>query len=218
MGTPVEIEFAVNMSVPPGQPREFAVLQIRPLVLNTEPVHLTPEEWDPARLVCWSPKALGNGIIDEIRDLVYVDIRRFERSHTADVAREVSALNQKLMVEHRPYLLVGVGRWGSLDPWLGIPVRWDQIAGARVIVEAGFRDFAVEPSQGSHFFQNITSFMVGYFTVGNNVSEAGVDWQWLFEQTPVESLVYTHHLRFDHPLTVTIDGQHNRGIVRKPEK
>ena len=218
MGAPVEIEFAISMSVPSGHPREFAVLQIRPLVLSTEPVQLSPEEWDPGRLVCWSQKALGNGAIGDIRDIVYVDIRRFERSHTVDVAAEVSALNQKLVAEHRPYLLVGMGRWGSLDPWLGIPVRWDQIAGARVIVEAGFKDVVVEPSQGSHFFHNITSFMVGYFTVGSNTAEGFVDWEWLFEQSPVESLAYTRHLRFDVPLNVTIDGQHNRGIIRKPER
>ena len=218
MGAPVEIEFAISMSVPPDHPREFALLQIRPIVLNTEPVSLSPEEWDPARSVCWSRKALGNGTIGDIHDIVYVDIRRLERSHTADVAEEVSVLNKKLVAEHRPYLLIGVGRWGSLDPWLGIPVRWDQIAGARVIVEVGFRDFAVEPSQGSHFFQNITSFMVGYFTVGNDAAEGFVDWEWLFGQSPVESLTYTRHLRFDLPLAVTIDGRHNTGIIRKPER
>jgi hypothetical protein len=218
MGAPVEIEFAISMSVPSGLPREFAVLQIRPLVLSTEPVHLSPEELDPTRHVCWSQKALGNGVIGDIRDIVYVDIRRFERSHTIDVAAEVSAVNQQLVAEHRPYLLIGMGRWGSLDPWLGIPVRWDQIAGARVIVEAGFKDFAVEPSQGSHFFHNITSFKVGYFTVGDNATEGFVDWEWLFGQSPVESLTYIRHLRFEVPLSVTIDGQHNTGIIRKPER
>ena len=218
MGTPVEIEFAINMSVPSGHPRQFGMLQIRPLVLSTETVHWSPEDWDPARLVCWSGKVLGNGTMEDIYDIVYVDTRRFERSRSTEVSEEVTALNQKLVAEHRPYLLIGVGRWGSLDPWLGIPVRWDQIAGARAIVEAGFKDFAVEPSQGTHFFQNITSFMVGYFTVGNSTAEGGVNWDWLFEQSPMESLWYTKHLRFDHPLTVKIDGQHNRGFVRKPER
>jgi hypothetical protein len=134
-----------------------------------------------------------------------------------DVAAEVSALNQQLVADHRPYLLVGVGRWGSLDPWLGIPVRWDQISGAHVIVEAAFRDISVEPSQGSHFFQNITSFMVGYFTVRQDVAGEGLDWDWLLSQQPASQRAFTRHLRFEHPLVVTIDGRQRRGIIRKPE-
>ena len=218
MGTPVEIEFAATMSVPAGQPVEFALLQIRPLVLNTEPVTIHPDEVDPARLVCWSRNVLGNGVLRDIRDIVCVDVRRFERSRSADVAAEVSVFNQELVEERRPYLLIGVGRWGSLDPWLGIPVRWDQISGARVIVEASLRDIAVEPSQGSHFFQNITSFMVGYFTVGLDATGGFLDWDWLLGQTPAASLVYTRHLRFADPLLVTIDGQQRCGVIRKPER
>jgi hypothetical protein len=218
MGTPVEMEFAANMCVPEGERREFALLQIRPLVLSTEPVDFASEQCDPVQLVCRSERVLGNGMMRNIRDVVCVDIRRFERLHTRDVAAEVSTLNQKLVAERRPYLLVGVGRWGSLDPWLGIPVRWDQIAGARAIVEAGFEDIDVEPSQGSHFFQNITSFMVGYFTIPRNATNGFLDWDWLLQQPPVESLAYTRHLRFEAPLIVAIDGQHNRGIIRKPER
>jgi CheY-like chemotaxis protein len=217
MGTPVEIEFAATIPAPGSRPAEFAVLQIRPLVVNTEPVALDPEEADPAHLVCWSRNVLGNGVWRDIRDVVCVDIRRFERSRSPDVALEVHALNQQLTAERRPYILVGAGRWGSLDPWLGIPVRWDQISGARVIVEAAFTDISVEPSQGSHFFQNITSFMVGYFTVGQDVDGGGLDWDWLLGQPPAGLRAFTRHLRFDHPLVVTIDGHQRRGIIRKPE-
>jgi CheY-like chemotaxis protein len=218
MGTPVEIEFAARMSVPTGHPIEFGLLQIRPLVLSSGLVELTPEEFDPAGLVCRSTRVLGNGVTGDIRDVVFVDSGRFERSKTAEVAAEVSSFNQRLVAERRPYLLIGFGRWGSLDPWLGIPVRWDQISGARAIIEAGFQDIAVEPSQGSHFFHNITSFMVGYFTVTQDSEEGFVDWEWLLRQSPLEAGSYTRHLRFDAPVTVKIDCRRNTGIIRKPGK
>jgi hypothetical protein len=118
--------------------------------------------------------------------------------------------------ERRPYILVGVGRWGSFDPWLGVPVKWDQIAGAKVIVETSFKDFDVTPSQGTHFFQNITSFGVGYFTISSDSQEGSVDWQWLREQPSLEEKEYTRHIRFSSPLEVKINGQHNRGMILKP--
>ena len=123
------------------------------------------DDVDPSRLVAQSTKVLGNGRIGNLCDVVVVDSHRFERGHSQEVARLVAYFNAKLASENRPYLLIGVGRWGSNEPWLGIPVEWDEISGARVIVEAGFRDFRVTPSQGSHFFQNLTAFQVGYFTV-----------------------------------------------------
>jgi hypothetical protein len=218
MGTPVEMEFAVNMAAPAGQPCAFGLLQLRPLVLSLEPTELAAEDYDPKQLVCQSSTVLGNGVIHDIYDAVVVDVRRFERSKSVDVAGEVSALNQKLVSERRPYLLIGMGRWGSMDPWLGIPVTWDQIAGARAIVEAGFQDCSVAPSQGAHFFQNITSFMVGYFTIGQDTGESFIDWEWLFRQPAVEVRNYTRHLRCARPFTVKIDGQHGRGVIRKPEE
>jgi len=134
------------------------------------------------------------------------------------VAREVSELNQKLVYQHRPYILIGVGRWGTLDPWLGIPVTWDQISGAKAIVEACFKDFSVTPSQGSHFFQNITSFMVGYFTIGEEEAKGFVDWKWLSEQPAVEEKELTRHLQFPHPVVVRMNGHLNRGIILKPKE
>jgi hypothetical protein len=166
MGTPVEIEFAGNL---PGGGRtamEFGMLQMRPLVVYREQDQLNVEDFDREKLICQSDQVLGNGLIEDIRDAVVVDFNIFDRARSREVAHEVSMFNTKLVDENRPYLLVGVGRWGSLDPWLGIPVTWDQIAGAKAIVETEFREMSVTPSQGSHFFQNITSFMVGYFTRG----------------------------------------------------
>ena len=217
MGTPVEMEFAVNLSVPPGVPAHFGLLQIRPLVLHREAEELDLEIVEPGQLVCQSMKALGHGVSKDIFDIVVVDKEKYDRGKSLQVASEVGEFNRKLVAERKPYLLVGVGRWGSLDPWLGIPVKWDQIAGARVIIEAGFKDFDVTPSQGTHFFQNITSFGVGYFTVSSDGRDGFVDWSWIAEQSAVEEREFTRHIRLSSPIEVRINGQQNRGIIYKPK-
>ncbi len=218
MGTPVEIEFAVNMSVDKDASKEFGLLQMRPLVISRESEELNIENLDMKDLICISNQVLGNGLIKEIYDIVFVDYHLFERAKSREVAKEVSAFNQKLISEKRPYLLIGVGRWGTLDPWLGIPVNWDQIAGAKAIIETGLKDMSVEPSQGSHFFQNITSFMIGYFTVNEHKHQGFVDWEWLLEQIPVESKTFTRLLRFEKPITIKMNAHENKGIIYKPEK
>ena len=216
MGTPVEIEFAVNLSLPPGERKEFAMLQMRPMVLSREIEELMIGDVEESDMICQSSQVLGNGAINEIYDAIVVDINKFERGKSKDAAIEVSKINSKLVSEKKPYVLFGVGRWGSLDPWLGIPVTWDQISGAAVIVEAGFKDLQVTPSQGSHFFQNLTSFRVGYFTV-NSIDHIGfIDWDWLNSQNAEEELVFTKHLRFSEPISVKINGHENHGVILKP--
>jgi CheY-like chemotaxis protein len=217
MGTPIEIEFAVNMSLPPGEPKEFALLQMRPLVLKKEFDELKIEVNSKNELICESPHVLGHGIIDNIYDLVYVDYHKFERSKSKLVAQEVNKFNIQLVAENRPYLLIGVGRWGTLDPWLGIPVNWEQISGARAIVESSFKDFMVTPSQGSHFFQNLTSFMIGYFTINDFKNQGFIDWEWLAEFKPESQFEYTRHLRFKNPIEIKMNGHQNKGIILKPE-
>lgn len=216
IGTPVEIEFAVNMGVPAGKPREFGFLQIRPMVLSYEPEELQIDDVRPDDLICRSNQVLGNGAYNDIFDVVVVDIHRFDRTKSRQTAAEVSQLNAKLVAQKRPYVLIGVGRWGSLDEWLGIPVTWDQIAGSIAIVESGFKDISVTPSQGSHFFQNITSFRVGYFTVDSAAEVGFIDWDWLLSQPPLEELGVTCHLRFDRPISIRISGQQNLGVIFKP--
>jgi hypothetical protein len=159
---------------------------------------------------------LGNGVTDNIKDIVLVNINNFDRGKSKEVAYEISKLNTKLTEQKKPYLLIGLGRWGSLDPWLGIPVTWDQISGAATIVESGFPDFNVTPSQGSHFFQNITSFKVGYFTVNSFIKVGYINWQWLLEQTAVEELNFTKHLHFNKSLSIMINGHMNKGVITKP--
>lgn len=217
MGTAVEIEFAVNLSVPQESPKEFNLLQLRPMVLSSETDALKFENLDREKLICMSEKVMGNGVINEIYDIVSVDVDRFDRAKTREIAREINLFNSKLVSLSKPYLLLGMGRWGTLDPWLGIPVKWEQISGARVIVETGLEDIYVEPSQGSHFFHNITSFMVGYFTVSANTEGSFVDWEWLKKQTPCEEKKFTNHFRFEKPINVKMKGQENKGIILKPE-
>ncbi|MCB0833094.1 MAG: histidine kinase [Bacteroidetes bacterium] len=217
MGTPVEIEFAINMSTGPDEMKNFGLLQMRPLVLNREAEEIEIEEVSPDRVLCKSQRVLGNGVVHGVHDIVFVDYHSYDRSKSVDVAKEVSALNSRLLGEGRPYLLIGVGRWGSLDPWLGIPVTWDQIAGAKAIVETNLKDLHVKPSQGSHFFQNLTSFMVGYFTVDSNKENDTIDWDWLLHAPPLEKQSFTRLLRFDSPLTIKMNGQKNSGLILKPE-
>ncbi|MEW6511823.1 MAG: PEP/pyruvate-binding domain-containing protein [Bacteroidota bacterium] len=217
MGTPVEIEFAGNVGNAGANGVEFGMLQMRPLVVHREQEELDVEHFKPEELVCWSNQVLGNGLIEDIRDVVLVDYHLFDRSRSREVAQEVSAFNAALIEANRPYLLIGVGRWGTLDPWLGIPVTWDQIAGAKAIVETGFKEMSVAPSQGSHFFQNITSFLVGYFTVNEHAHQGHLDWAWLLNQEPVEKKAFTRHLRFAAPLTVRMNGHENKGVILKPE-
>ncbi|MFZ0199692.1 MAG: PEP/pyruvate-binding domain-containing protein [Candidatus Sulfotelmatobacter sp.] len=217
LGIPVEIEFAVRLPRHPREPAEFGFLQIRPLTLSRDHQDLSVADVDPQQLLCQSNKVLGNGRIENLYDVVVVDSHRFERSRSQEVAKAVAHFNGLLSVENRPYLLIGVGRWGSNDPWLGIPVEWDEISGARVIVEAGFRDFRVTPSQGSHFFQNLTAFQIGYFTVNPDAGEGTVDWEWLTEQPSVDEDGCVRHLQFEAPLRVVMNSRTSQGVIFKPE-
>ncbi len=213
MGSPVEIEFAVNMAT---KPKEFGVLQMRPLVLKRELEQINLDDYNHEDMLCYSPCILGHGIIKDIYDIVYVDYHKFERARSRQVADEVNRLNALLVAENRPYLLIGVGRWGSLDPWLGIPVNWEQISGAKAIVETSFKDFMVEPSQGSHFFQNLTSFMVGYFTVNQFKDKGFIDWDWLYQQKPFKAFEFTRLIRLNKPIQILMNGRKNQGIITKP--
>jgi CheY-like chemotaxis protein len=214
MSRPAEIEFAVRLGHA-GTPHDFGFLQMRPLAVTTGFDEQQVDTIDHELLICASPMVLGNGTV-ELADLVMVDFERYERSASRDVAHDIARYNAELIEQGRPYLLIGVGRWGSADPWLGIPVTWEQIGGARVIVESGFRDFRVMPSQGSHFFQNLTSFQVGYFTVNADVGEGFVRWDWLAAQPAVSERGCVRHLRFDPPVTVRMDGRRNQGVILKP--
>jgi CheY-like chemotaxis protein len=214
--SPVELEFAVSLRGGVGNGAELGFLQLRPLALAREIEEIDLEEADRDGLLCRSASVLGHGRLDDLKDAVVVDYRRLERRETRRTTELVRRIDASLRAEGRGYILIGSGRWGSSDPFLGIPVTWDQISGARVIVEAGFQDFNISPSQGTHFFQNLISNNVGYFTVNPEAGEGFLDWEWLaslrasFEEGPVR------HLRFETPLVVRMNGKKGEGAISKP--
>ncbi len=212
----VEIEFAVNFTS--GALPEFGFLQLRPLGRIREPAGAEFEPVDRERVLCESASVLGHGTIDDVRDLIVMDVQRVDRLRTREIAQAIAQFNGRLQAGRRPYLLIGVGRWGSADPLLGIPVTWDQIGGARAIVEAGFADFRVTPSQGSHFFQNLAAGNVGYFTVNPDAGEGFVDWEWLRGQPAIAETEFVRHLSLERPVVIAINGRAHSGVILKPEQ
>jgi CheY-like chemotaxis protein len=217
MNSEVEIEFAVNHAPKERSSWEFSLLQLRPIAMSRETSELRIDDGDRANALCYSEQVLGNGRLTHIRDIVVVDRAGFDRARTREIAAEIGRLNQRLLAEGRPYVLIGPGRWGSADPWLGIPVTWDQICGAKVIVEAGFEDIDVTPSQGSHFFHNLMSRHLGYFTVDAVSATGMLDWDWLSRQTGLPGYSLVRLLRLSSSLTVKINGRTQHGVIVKPE-
>ncbi|MEN6588481.1 MAG: PEP/pyruvate-binding domain-containing protein [Proteiniphilum sp.] len=217
MGRPVEIEFAVDIS--DQRFASFYVLQIRPIVDSKEVVHENLEETVLQSTVLFSRNALGNGISNDVSDVVYVKSDAFDASKNPLIAREIESLNTQFVAAGTHYVLVGPGRWGSSDPWLGIPVKWPHISQARVIVESGMENYRIEPSQGTHFFQNLTSFGVGYFTVNSFLENDGFfDEAFLNEQPAVFETAFIRQVHFDQPVIIKINGRQRIGVVMKPEK
>ena len=215
MGRPVEIEFAVDISSP--QFASFYVLQIRPVVDSKEVVHESLEETPVNETVLFSRNALGNGMSSDVYDVVYVKSDAFNAAKNQLIAREIEKMNSEFVAAGTNYVLVGPGRWGSSDPWLGIPVKWPHISQARVIVESGMENYRIEPSQGTHFFQNLTSFGVGYFTVNPFLENDGFfDEPFLNEQPAVFETDYIRRVHFDKPLCIKINGKKRVGVVLKP--
>lgn len=215
MGRPVEIEFAVNIKS--QQEAEFFVLQIRPIVDNKEVVNEDLENIDKSETVLYSRNALGNGISTDVSDVVYVKTKNFSAANNPAIAREIEKVNIRFSEADKNYVLVGPGRWGSSDAWLGIPVKWAHISQARVIVESGLENYRIEPSQGTHFFQNLTSFGVGYFTINSFSQQDGFfDEDFLNAQPAVYETDFIRHVRFDQPLPIKISGKKKIGVVLKP--
>ncbi len=216
-GGHVEVEFAVNLSTAPGQPKEFGFLQLRPVVHTHDPRSIRIDAGAHRRAFCTSDSVLGTGRLEDLFDVVVVNYRTFDRNRSQLAAQQVAAINARLVAAGTSYVLIGVGRWGSSDRFLGIPVTWDQIAGARVIVEAGLRDLHVTPSQGTHFFQNLVANNIGYFTTNPEAGDGRVDWDWLAAQPAVSETEFVRHLRFENPCVALMNGNENQGVILKPE-
>ncbi|MEN9918177.1 MAG: hypothetical protein RL662_613 [Bacteroidota bacterium] len=216
MGRGIEIEFAVDLKS--KEKGAFYLLQIRPIVQNKEVMNEDLTTVAPQDTVLISNMALGNGIVDDVYDIVYVKTENFSASNNQFVAYEIEKLNKQFTAEDKGYVLVGPGRWGSSDSWLGIPVKWSYITNARLLVESGLENYRIEPSQGTHFFQNLTSFGVGYFTINSYLKDGGTfDISFLNSQPAVFETQYIRHVRFDKPLLVKINGKKRQGVVLKPE-
>ena len=215
MRCPIEMEFAVDMDVPYGTDCVFNFLQIRPIVDTQSNVSLDWSEVSPDGALVYAEHALGLGAIGDVCDVVYIRNEAFDSARTQQIADEIGALNNRMRAEKRSYVLIGPGRWGSSDPWLGIPVKWTAISEAKVIVECGLENFRVEPSQGTHFFQNLTSFGVGYMTISPFLGDGAFDAAQLDGEQAVYESELVRHVRFTEPLYIYVDGRKNKGIIRK---
>ncbi len=217
MGRPIEIEFAVNLDYSGLKQHNFYLLQIRPIVDTKEVINENIGAINTSETIISSKNALGHGIVNDIFDVVYVRPEAFKATNNERIATEIDKINRQLMSENRNYILVGPGRWGSSDPWLGIPVKWSNICNARIIVESGLSHYRVDPSQGTHFFQNLTSLGVAYFTINPFQNDGSYDVDFLNEQEAQTENELIRHIRFAAPVIAKIDGRKNIGVILKPE-
>ncbi|MDX9800256.1 MAG: PEP/pyruvate-binding domain-containing protein [Spirochaetia bacterium] len=216
MKCPIEIEFAVNLSDSPEGNHVFSFLQIRPIVEGEEEIDLRINNYDNDQLIVHSMKALGNGKHDTIFDMIYIKPESFDPAHTASIAEQLDRINSEFVKKEVNYILMVPGRLGSSDPWLGIPVNWAQISNAILIIETGLKNFQVEPSQGTHFFQNITSLGIAYFTINPVYKDGYADIEYLESQPAVFEDKFIKHIVFKEQVTIIVDGKKREGIILKP--
>jgi len=218
MNNPIEIEFAANLETPPGAPKIFNFLQIRPIVHTDETSNINLAHINPLNTIIFSDSALGNGVFKGVSDLVYIKPESFNPAKNKEIAVDIERINIEFVKQGTGYVLIGPGRWGSTDPWLGIPVRWPQISAARVIIESGLKSYRIDPSQGTHFFQNLTSFRIGYFTINPFIMEGSYDVDFLDGIESIYEDDHIRHLRFEKPLEIMVDGRSHKGVIMKPNR
>ena len=218
MRCPVEIEFAVNMDVPAGEMQIFNLLQIRPIIRNEESAKLDWSQVDTSGAVVYSENALGIGLMRDIRRIVYMRFDKFSTLYTQQIADELMQINNRMRDQGQEYVLIGTGRWGSSDPNLGVPVKWAHISQARVIVESALPNFNVEASQGTHFFQNVTSLGVGYLSLDPTHGDGSLDVEQLDQMPAWFEGDYLRVVEFDEPLYIYVDGRSKKGVVKRAEK
>ncbi len=218
MNNPVEIEFVVDLHPNDEGQIVFSLLQIRPIATKDETVNIYKDRIKKEEAVIISGSALGNGIIKDICDVVYIRPQSFDAAKNEETVQKIAEINEQFIQLNKNYILIGPGRWGSADPWLGIPVKWPQISNARLIIESGIDNYRIDPSQGTHFFQNLTSFRVGYFTINPFIEDGYYDLEFLDSQPAVFEDEHVRHVRFEEPMQIAIDGKQNFGVVLKPGK
>ncbi len=216
MGSPVEVEFAVDLTKDADNKATFYLLQIKPLLGAIEDYNINLEEINKNEILLYTDKGMGNGLINDIRDVIYIDREKFDKGKTMEMVNEIEKLNEEMRKSNKKYILIGAGRWGTRDRWIGIPVTWPQISNAKIIVETSFEDFPLEASSGSHFFHNVTSMNVGYFTVQQEYSDNIIAWDVLDKQTPIShspQSTYFKHVAFNKPLTIRMDGRKRISLI-----
>ena len=216
LGCPVEIEFAINLNKNQNKKHEFCLLQIKPMVVGGKDQVDNKKKLTKNELFCSSSIALGNGTIKNIKNIIFINPNNFDPSKSKYIAKEIEKINNAIP-DGEKYILIGPGRWGSSDPWLGIPVEWSQISKAKVIVEYGMNSFPVDPSFGSHFFQNVTSMRIGYFTIDHKNKMDFIDHDWIKKQKPRKTSKYMDWFELENKLVVSIDGQSGHGKIIKPK-
>jgi hypothetical protein len=215
MGSPVEIEFAIDLNKDDKGRASFYLLQIKPLIGNAEDYTIDESKINKSDVILFSDKGMGNGLINDITDIIYVDIDIFDKSRTDEMAEEIEKLNGEMIKENRKYILIGPGRWGTRDKWIGIPVNWTQISNAKVIVETSLEDFPLDASSGSHFFHNVTSLNVGYFSVQQELNDSYINWDKLKQEELINQTTFFRHIRFKKPLDVKMDGKKRMAVIQK---
>jgi hypothetical protein len=210
LGAPVEIEFAMTFN-----PHRFGFVQVRAMLVPSDVIHVAEWELEHENVLTSSESVLGNGTVDNIRDIVYINPETFDLKNSKAVIPELERINEDLLSQNRSYLLIVFGRLGTTDPWLGIPVQWGQVCGAKVIVEATLENVRVELSQGSHYFHNMINLGIKYFSLPFNRRHR-MDWEWLKQQNAVRETPFLRHVRLESPLLVRVDGRGGRGVIYKP--
>jgi len=207
LGSPVEIEYAVDLDKAVNGKPSFHLLQIKPMMGTGTGFSFDVEKIDRERMLIFAEQSMGNGEVNDLCDVVYVKHEAFDKIKTREIAAELEELNRKLKTENRKYILIGPGRWGTADPFIGVPVKWSQISGAGIIIETSMEDFPLDASLGSHFFHNVTSMNVGYFSIQHDSSTSFIRWDTLEAQEVVEESTYLRHVRFAKNLCVLMDGK-----------
>jgi len=217
MGSPVEIEFAVDLNLDEDNEASFYLLQVKPLIGNSQDYSIQMKKVNIEKALLFSKNAMGNGKIDNIKDVIYIPPETFDKSKTEQIAKEIAAVNQKIISEGKSYILIGPGRWGTRDKWIGIPVNWTDISKAKIIVETSLDEFPLEASAGSHFFHNVSSMNVGYISVQHSESECQINWKEFEKEEIIEQTKYVKHIRFKNNLKIQTDGKKRIAVIERIE-
>jgi hypothetical protein len=213
MGSPVEIEYAIDLEPKENGLPTFYLLQIKPLIRTEEQVEINLNEVDDDKVFMYAEHGMGNGKVESIYDVVYVDPDKFDKLKTRQIAQEIDEINREFEAKGKEYILIGPGRWGSRDPFTGIPVFWASISKAHIIIEMGLPDFQIDASLGSHFFHHVTSMNVGYFSVPYNSQSSKLKMEALKNQKIVKETEFVKHVEFDKPLTVLMNGKERKAVI-----